>query len=125
MTKCVPTNVDRNLHAECLEIPTFRLTETQNGAKTTLNVDGQLRGEGVRATEQACAQALARGHAVCLILHQVTNIDTAGIDLLRHLIAGGVEVCGRGIYTDHIIKSLHCCQGAAELRKPGLPSNRK
>ncbi len=111
--------------AESLEISTFRLTETQNGSKTTVNIDGQLRTEGVETTEDACAQALARGHAVCLILHEVTNIDTAGTELLRRLIARGVQVCGSGLYTDHIVKSLHCSPGTAKPRIPRVPMDRK
>ena len=103
----------------------FRLTETQNDSMTTVNIDGQLRGEGVRVTEDACAQALARGHAVCLILYEVTNIDTAGTDLLRRLIARGVHVCGSGIYTDQLVNSLHCSAHTAGPPTPGLPMNRK
>ena len=103
---------------------TFRLTQTQNDLKTTFDVDGQLCGDGVRATEDACAEAFARGEPVCLVLREVTAIDGAGTDLLRRLIARGVEVHGTGVYTDHVVKSL---QGSATA-KTGLANadkNRK
>ena len=103
---------------------TFRLTHTQNDLKTTFNVDGQLCGDGVRVTEDACAEAFARGEPVCLVLREVTAIDGAGTDLLRRLIARGVEVHGTGVYTDHVVKSL---QGSATA-KTGLANadkNRK
>lgn len=71
-----------------------------------VSIDGQLLAEYVPLAEDCCSQAIAAGKAVTLVLHDVSAIDEAGRSMLLRLAARGVRLCGSGIYTGHIIRTL-------------------
>jgi hypothetical protein len=85
----------------------FRLSQTTDPLGTTIvNIDGELVGEYVPATENCCSQALSLGTPVSVFLRDVTTIDESGRNMLRRLVRKGVRLLASGVYTSHLVETL-------------------
>lgn len=84
----------------------FRISQTKGCSGTVVNIDGQLVGDSVQIAKAFCSQALSSGESVCVFLRDVSVIDEAGRNLLRHLAEQGIRLLASGVYTSHIVKSL-------------------
>src|SRR5262245_56201939 len=62
------------------------------GRGLTIKLEGELLGPWVGSVRDACAVRGRRPRHLCLDLAAVTYLDAAGAQLLRDLIAGGVEI---------------------------------
>ncbi len=81
----------------------IRIMTAEEPASTTITVDGKLSGEGVEAVEASCIQALSRGMAVRIQLHDVSAIDERDQDLPRLLVSQGVGLTANVIYSSSIV----------------------
>ena len=58
----------------------------------TLNLEGEILGPWVGAVRDACTKRGRRSSRLRLDLAAVTYVDAAGVELLRDLMAEGVEI---------------------------------
>ena len=71
----------------------LRLTRLSRGVPVlTVKLEGQLLGPWVPAVRDACRARGRRSGRLRLDLAAVTYADDAGVQLLRDLVAGGVEI---------------------------------
>ena len=94
----------------------FRITKTENGARSVLIVEGELRSDCVDTVEVCCDQAVARGRPVDLFLRDVSAIDLSGMALLRRLAGRGIRLAGSGVYTSYLLRELGS-PGARRVQK--------
>lgn len=71
-----------------------------------VTIDGQLSGDSIAVVETCCNQAKSNGKPVQLFLRDVTTVDQAGQMLLSRLVAKGVRLIARGVYTSYLVQSL-------------------
>jgi hypothetical protein len=80
---------------------------TADGPETTkLTVEGTLSPESIETVQACCAQALSRGKAVRLWLHDVAPIGELGRTVLQRLAAAGVDLAADGVYNASIIDEI-------------------
>ncbi len=84
----------------------IRITQTEEGSRTLVTVDGQLSGDFVTAVETCCKQAESHGKPVHVFLRDVITVDQAGTNLLRRLAAKGVRLLATGVYTSYLVQSF-------------------
>ena len=71
----------------------LRITRlSQKGRGLTIKLEGELLGPWVGSVRDACAARGRRPRRLRLDLAAVTYVDAAGIQLVRDLIAEGVEI---------------------------------
>lgn len=93
----------------------LRVHSSEARSRTIVIVDGQLSGDQLEVVETCCDQAISAGKPVDLFLRDITAIDKAGRTLLGRILAKGVHLFGRGVYTSHVVQEL-TSQG---LKAPG------
>jgi len=71
-----------------------------------VTIDGQLSGDSIAVVETCCYQAKSNGKPTQLFLRDVTIVDQAGQMLLSRLVAKGVRLVARGVYTSYLVQSL-------------------
>lgn len=84
----------------------FRLTRAGRDGRIYLSLEGELTSDCVEAAESACLEAMGDGAQVKLLLRNVTEIDDAGIGLLRRLLEAGMQIRATGIYLRYVLRSL-------------------
>jgi len=84
----------------------IRVTKTEEQSGTMVTIDGQLSGDSIAVVETCCNQAKSNGKPVQLFLRDVTTVDQAGQMLLSRLVAKGVRLIARGVYTSYLVQSL-------------------
>ena len=65
---------------------------SQKGRGLTIKLEGELLGAWVGAVRDACTKRGRRSACPRLDLAAVTYVDAAGVELLRDLMAEGVEI---------------------------------
>jgi len=84
----------------------IRVTKTDEQAHTIVTIDGQLTGESIALVETCCNQAKSNGKPVQLFLRDVSTVDQAGQMLLSRLVARGVVLAAKGVYTTYLVQSM-------------------
>jgi len=84
----------------------LRVTKAEEHSHTLITIDGQLSGDSIEVVETCCSQAGSSGKPVHLFLHDVSTVDVAGLTLLRRLVAKGVRLLARGVYTSYIVQEI-------------------
>ena len=71
----------------------LRITRlSREGLMRTLKLEGEILGPWVGTVRDACTKRGRRSRRLCLDLAAVTYVDAAGVELLRDLMAEGVEI---------------------------------
>jgi hypothetical protein len=65
---------------------------SREGDRLTIKLEGEILGPWVGAVCDACRQGGRRCRRLRLDLAAVTYVDAAGVELLRDLLAEGVEI---------------------------------
>ena len=87
----------------------LKLTRFSQGVSVlTIKLEGQILGPWVPAMRDACRERGRRSGRLLLDLAAVTYADAAGVQLLRELVAEGVEIAA-------------CSGFVGELLYPGDP----
>jgi hypothetical protein len=81
---------------------TLRISDHRADGSTVVRVEGRLEGEGVADLEGICSGASGALH---LDLGALLNVDDAGLDLLRTLVASGATVTRVSPYIRLLIES--------------------
>jgi len=84
----------------------IRVTKTQEPARTTVTVDGQLLADSIDVVEHCCSQAELDGKPVWVFLRDVTIVDHHGRQLLARLAAKGVRLVASGVYTSYLVQAI-------------------
>jgi hypothetical protein len=84
----------------------IRVMAADEGAGTTITVDGMLSGDCLDPVETSCIQAISKGKPVRLYLRDVSTIDERGRALLRDLAAKGVALKASGVYSSYIVDEI-------------------
>ncbi len=79
----------------------LRITTKQRGGVTVVQIDGELREQGVTELERVCG---AIAGPVCLDLANLQSIDTAGIRTLHTLEDHGAAVAGVSPYIQKLLE---------------------
>ena len=71
-------------------------------------VEGCLTAPWASELESAWKRLLESGDngRIVVDLSETTVIDASGKAILRAMVAGGAELVGKGVYTQHLVKSL-------------------
>jgi len=71
----------------------FKVTRLSRSVQgLTIRLEGELREPWVPTVRDACTHRGRRSGRLLLDLAALTYADTAGVQLLRHLVAEGVEI---------------------------------
>jgi hypothetical protein len=81
---------------------TLRISDHRADGSTVVRVEGRLEGEGVADLEAICSGACGALH---LDRGALLNVDDAGLDLLRTLIASGATLTRVSPYIRLLIES--------------------
>lgn len=84
----------------------FRVIKSEEQARTLITFEGELSGEGLEVVEACCDEEASGGKQVDLELRELVTIDQSGRALLARLVAKGIHLIPRGLYTAHIVQSL-------------------
>ncbi len=79
----------------------LRITTKERGGVTVVQIDGELREQGVTELERVCG---AIAGPVCLDLANLQSIDTAGIRTLHTLEDHGAAVAGVSPYIQKLLE---------------------
>jgi hypothetical protein len=71
-----------------------------------ITFEGELAGDGLEVVEAYCDEEASEGRQVDLELRELVKIDQSGRALLARLVAKGIHLIPRGLYTAHIVQSL-------------------
>jgi ABC-type transporter Mla MlaB component len=82
----------------------LRITR-RTGAESaqTIQLEGKLLGPWLDEVREACAGAMARSGRTRLDLAAVTYVDAAGLQLLRDLMAQGVEIAACSSFVGELL----------------------
>lgn len=92
----------------------FRISKTDQPARSVLILEGALSEECVEAVDTCCRQAMTRGVPVDLYLRDVTDIGGAALALLRKVARLGVRLRGAGVYTSFVLRGIYSAEGGGE-----------
>ena len=84
-------------------------TADRPGPGATLRLEGRVIGPWVDELERACQRALVTGAPLSLDLHEVAFVDREGLELLRHLVDGGVAVVNCPPFVREQLRALARC----------------
>jgi hypothetical protein len=84
----------------------IRIITADGPQSTKLTVEGTLSDESVETVQACCVQALSKGKAVRLWLHDVSPIGERGRTVLQRLAAAGVDLTADGIYNASIVDEI-------------------
>lgn len=84
----------------------FRVIKSEEQARTVITFEGELSGEGLEVVEAYCDEEASGGRQVDLELRELVTIDESGRALLARLVAKGIHLIPRGLYTTHIVQRL-------------------
>jgi ABC-type transporter Mla MlaB component len=86
----------------------IRITETREGSKDRLLVEGTLSGDWVEVLEKSWLeeQTPSNGEPIRIDLSGVTWIDNKGRELLARMIRDGAELRASGVMTRAVIEEI-------------------
>ena len=87
-------------------IAIFLISKSEGGARISITIDGDLVGDHVDLAANCCDQAMSSGKPVDIFLHDVLAVDDAGRALLCRLVAIGVSLHAKGVYTSYLVETL-------------------
>jgi anti-anti-sigma regulatory factor len=93
---------------ECRHKAVIRISETREGSKGRLLVEGTLSGDWVEVLEKSWleAQTTRNGEPIRIDLSGVTWIDDKGRELLRRMLEDRAELRATGVMTRAVIEEL-------------------
>jgi hypothetical protein len=100
------------------EIRMIRVTESQEGERTIITLEGHLPGDYIEVVEICCNQAVSKGKPIDVFLHDVLTIGESGRALLTRLAVKGVRLLATGVHIFYIVRALM----SVETRAPVSPS---
>jgi anti-anti-sigma regulatory factor len=77
---------------------------TRNGRRSTIKLEGEILGSWVDAVRDACTKWARRSARPLLDLAAVTYVDVAGVQLLRDLMAEGVEIAACSSFVGELLR---------------------
>lgn len=88
-------------------IAIFLISKSEDGARISITIDGDLVGDHVGLAASSCDQAMSSGKPVDIFLHNVLAVDDPGRALLCRLVASGASLHARGVYTSYLVETLN------------------
>lgn len=80
------------------------ITTVRNGFETILKLEGKLLEPWVEEFRGACARAEIQSGHVGLDLSDLTYADTAGTQLLRHLVQQGIPIAACSAFVAELLR---------------------
>jgi hypothetical protein len=77
------------------------ITVNANGSTTTVKVDGRLTLEGAAELDRQCGSAAG---VVYLDLSNLRSADAEGVEAIRALADGGIQLSGASPYIEMLLK---------------------
>ena len=77
---------------------------TRNGRRSTIKLEGEILASWVDAVRDACRKRGRRSARPLLDLAAVTYVDAAGVQLLRDLMAEGVEIASCSSFVGELLR---------------------
>jgi len=96
----------------------IRISETREGSKRHLLVEGTLSGDWAEVLEKSWLEAHtpSNGEPIRIDLSGVTYIDSKGRELLAAMIRDGVELRATGVMTRAVIDAISAGEAAPETQ---------
>jgi ABC-type transporter Mla MlaB component len=96
----------------------IRISETREGSKHRLLVEGTLSGDWVEVLEKSWleAQTSHNGEPMRIDLSGVTWIDDKGRELLARMIRDGAELRATGVMTRAVIEEITAGEASLETQ---------
>jgi len=96
----------------------IRISETCEGSKRRLLVEGTLSGDWVEVLEKSWLEAhtQSNGEPIRIDLSGVTYIDNKGRELLAGMIRDGAELRATGVMTRAVIEAITAGEASPETQ---------
>ncbi len=96
----------------------IRISETREGSKRRLLVEGTLSGDWVDVLEKCWleAQTPFNGETMCIDLSGVTYIDNKGRELLARMFRNGAQLRATGVMTRAVIEEITAREASLETQ---------